>query len=79
MILDTIIGAFKLMNLPVYSGTIFSCFFTDQNLTPVVKKMAASMNDDNNFDTSIDLSLSDYKSKLLSLNPLPNNPWFLRP
>ena len=24
------------MNLPVYNGTIFSSFFTDQNLTPVL-------------------------------------------
>ena len=26
------------MNLPVYSGTIFSSFFTDQNLTPISNK-----------------------------------------
>ena len=26
------------MNLPVYYGTIFSSFFTDQNLTPILNK-----------------------------------------
>ena len=31
-------NAFKLMNLPVYNGTIFSSFFTDQNLTPILNK-----------------------------------------
>ena len=32
------ISAFKLMNLPVYNGTIFSSLFTDQNLMPIVNK-----------------------------------------
>ena len=26
------------MNLPVFSGTFFSSFFTDQNLTPILNK-----------------------------------------
>ena len=26
------------MNLPVYNGTIFSSFFTDQNLMPILNK-----------------------------------------
>ena len=31
-------NAFKLMNLPVYNGPIFSGFFTDHKLTPVLNK-----------------------------------------
>ena len=29
-------NVFKLMNLLVYNGTIFSSFFTDKNLTPIL-------------------------------------------
>ena len=29
---------FKLINLPEYNGTIFSSFFTDQNLTQILNK-----------------------------------------
>ena len=28
------------MNFPVYNGPIFSSFFTDQNLTPILKNIS---------------------------------------
>ena len=30
------------MNLPVYAGTIFSSFFTDQNLASILNKISKS-------------------------------------
>ena len=40
-------SAFNLMNLPVYNGTIFSSFFTDQNLTPILNKNQLRSCDEN--------------------------------
>ena len=36
LILAAFRSAFKLMNLSVYNETIFSNFFTDQNLKPIL-------------------------------------------
>ena len=36
-------SAFKMINLPVYNGTIFSSFFTDQNLTPNCKQKSVTV------------------------------------
>ena len=35
------------MNLPVYNGTIFSSFFTDQNITPILNKNQLQLCDEN--------------------------------
>ena len=47
MILDTLEVHSKLMSLPVYSGTIFPSFFTDQNPTPVLNKNELPSCDEN--------------------------------
>ena len=48
MILDTLEVHSNWMNLPVYNGTFFfSSFFTDKNLTPILKKNQLRSYDEN--------------------------------
>ena len=51
------------MNIPVYNGTIFSSFFTDQNLTPISNKNELRSCDEN----PRDVLLSEPPQRLMGL------------